>query len=102
MRYAVPGTVLLAVTSLYGRMSSSNELVAIKSLGISPMAVLWPMLALATLISFGTVWLNDIAVSWGRIGMRRVVFESFEEIVYRRLESQRTFAARHVDHRAGR
>ena len=93
MVYAVPLAVLFAVTSLYGRMASSNELVAIKSLGISPMAVLWPMLVLATLISIGTVWLNDIAVSWGQTGMRRVVIESLEDIVYRRLESQRTFSA---------
>lgn len=93
MRYAVPGTVLLAVTSLYGRMAASNELVAIKSLGISPMAVIWPMLAMATLISFGTVWLNDIAVSWGRLGMQRVVLESLEEIVYGQLKSRRTFSA---------
>lgn len=93
MRFAVPGAVLLAVTTLYGRMAASNEIVALKSLGISPMSILWPMIALAALVSFGTVWLNDFAVSWGRIGMQRVVLESLEEIVYGRLKSHRTFSA---------
>ena len=34
MQFAVPGTMLLATTTIYGRMSSSNEVVAVKSLGI--------------------------------------------------------------------
>ena len=37
MQFAVPGTMLLATTSVYGRMASYNEIVAIKALGISPM-----------------------------------------------------------------
>ena len=44
MQFAVPGTMLLATTSVYGRMASYNEIVAIKSLGISPMALIWPTL----------------------------------------------------------
>ncbi|HEX5472395.1 MAG TPA: LptF/LptG family permease, partial [Lacipirellulaceae bacterium] len=32
MQFAVPGTMLLATTSIYGRMASYNEIVAIKSL----------------------------------------------------------------------
>src|SRR3990172_1706696 len=67
MQFAVPGTMLLATTYVYGRMSSYNEIVAIKSLGISPMAVIWPTLILATLVSFVAVVLNDVAVSWGRL-----------------------------------
>src|SRR6185437_6154844 len=42
LRYTIPATLLFAASSVYGRMSGSNEVVAIKSLGISPMAVLWP------------------------------------------------------------
>src|ERR1700733_8725652 len=44
MQFAVPGTMLLATTSVYGRMSSYNEIVAIKALGISPMVLVWPTL----------------------------------------------------------
>ncbi len=65
MQFAVPGTMLLATTSVYGRIASSNEIVAVKSLGISPMAMVWPTLILATVVSMGAVVLNDVAVSWG-------------------------------------
>src|SRR5687767_2528819 len=40
--FAVPGTTLFAVSVVYGRMSSSNEIVAVKSVGIHPLELLWP------------------------------------------------------------
>jgi len=92
MRFAVPGAMLLATTGVYGRIASSNEIVAIKSLGISPMVMLWPTLIFATLVSFSAVLLNDVAVSWGRDGVQRVLLASLEEIVYGRLRTTRSFA----------
>jgi lipopolysaccharide export system permease protein len=92
--FAVPGTLLFAACSVYGRMAAFNEVTAVKSAGISPMVLFWPTFVLAVLLSLGTVWLNDLAVSWGRSGMRRVVIESVEEIAYARLAQQRSFATR--------
>ncbi|HEY3391213.1 MAG TPA: LptF/LptG family permease [Lacipirellulaceae bacterium] len=91
MQFAVPGTMLLATTSVYGRIASYNEFVAIKSLGISPMVLVWPTLIVATLMSFIGVVLNDIAVSWGRLGAARVALECIEEIAYRQLEMRHSF-----------
>ncbi len=92
MQFAVPGTMLLATTSVYGRIASSNEIVAVKSLGISPMVMVLPTLILATLVSFSAVVLNDVAVSWGRGGVQRVILESLEEIVYGRLKTTRSYS----------
>jgi lipopolysaccharide export system permease protein len=89
MQFAVPGTMLLAVTYVYGRMASYNEIVAIKALGISPMALIWPTFVLATLVSFSAVVLNDIAVSWGRLGVQRVFLSSIEEVTYGQLRLKR-------------
>ncbi len=91
LMFAIPGTILFAVSMVYGRMSAFNELVALKSLGISPMAVVWPALALATLLSFWTVWLNDLAMNWGYYGVQQVVVDSAEEIAYSVLRTQKTF-----------
>jgi lipopolysaccharide export system permease protein len=91
MQFAVPGTMLLAVTYVYGRMASYNEVVAIKSLGISPMVVIWPTFVLATLVSFGAVVLNDVAVSWGRLGVQRVFLASIEEVTYGQLRMRHTY-----------
>jgi len=82
LRISVPVTMLLATTAVYGNMAGSNEVVAAKSLGISPMTFLWPALFIACLLSLVSVWLNDVAVSWGRAGARRVIVESIEPIIY--------------------
>src|SRR5438874_9348498 len=91
MQFAVPGTMLLATTSIYGRMASYNEIVAIKSLGISPMVLIWPSIVLAILVSFAAVIINDVAVSWGMMGQQRVVLASMEEIVYRQLANEQEY-----------
>jgi lipopolysaccharide export system permease protein len=91
LQFAVPASMLLATTSVFGRMASYNEIVAIKSLGISPMVVVWPAAVLATLVSFVAVVMNDVAVSWGKAGMERVALESFEEVAYRQLNIHGSF-----------
>ena len=91
LRFAIPGTILFATCSLYGRMASDNEILAIKSLGISPMVVIWPALTVGFMISLAAVWLNDIAVTWGRHGINRVVLQSVEEIAYGMLRSQHSY-----------
>jgi lipopolysaccharide export system permease protein len=92
MQFAVPGALLLATTSVYGRVSSSNEIVAVKSLGITPMVMIWPIIILSCLVSLGAVVLNDLAVSWGRGGVERVILESLEEIAYAKLRSAHSFS----------
>jgi lipopolysaccharide export system permease protein len=72
-------------------MSAFNEIVALKALGISAMAAIWPALGLATILSFTTVWLNDLAVSWGYHGIQRVVIDSIEDIAYSVLRTQKTY-----------
>ena len=92
LRFAVPATVLFAVCSVYGRMSAANEIVALKSLGISPAVVVNPALIFGFLISLVGVWLNDLAVSWGQQGIQRVVVASVEEIAYGMLRAHNTYA----------
>jgi lipopolysaccharide export system permease protein len=89
--FAVPGTILFAVSNVYGRMSALNEITALKSLGLSPMVVLWPALLFSVLLSFTTVWLNDLAMSWGYHGVQRVVVDSLEDIAYGMLRTNKTF-----------
>ncbi len=96
MRFAVPGTMLFAVASVFGRMSASNEVIALKAAGISPMAIIWPAAGLAIVVSFVSVWLNDVAVSWGRDGVRRVVVDSVEQIIYGRLRQQRSYSTSQI------
>ena len=93
LRVAVPVTLLLACTTVFARMAGANEIVAVKALGISPMVLLWPVFVLSFLLSLVTVWLNDIAVSWGRSGIQRIAIEAVEEIAYSMLQSQRRYSS---------
>jgi lipopolysaccharide export system permease protein len=93
LQFAVPATTLFAACSVFGRLASSNEVVAVKASGISPLALLLPAWVLAFLLSLCEVWLNDLAVSWGRDSITRLVVESVEEIAYSHLEQTRSFSS---------
>jgi lipopolysaccharide export system permease protein len=92
LRVTVPMTLLLACTTVFSRISGANEVVAIKAMGISPMVLLWPVFIFAFMTSLVTVWLNDLADSWGRSNIQRVVIEAVEEIAYSMLQSQRRYS----------
>ena len=92
LRVTVPMTLLLACTTVFSRISGANEVVAIKAMGISPMVLLWPVFIFAFMMSLATVWLNDLADSWGRSNIQRVVIEAVEEIAYSMLQSQRRYS----------
>jgi lipopolysaccharide export system permease protein len=93
LQFSVPGTVLFATCVVFGRLSSGNELTALKSLGISPLRVLLPVYILAFLLSLCSVWLNDLAVSWGDLQMRRIMIASLEDVVYGVLKSGGAYRA---------
>ncbi|PQO43285.1 LptF/LptG family permease [Blastopirellula marina] len=93
LRYSIPGTILFASCSVYGRLASGNELAALKASGVSPLAALWPGYAIALVLSIFCVWLNDVGVSWGSQGVRRVLVQSFEEIAYGMLRTHKSFSS---------
>ncbi|MCL2347786.1 MAG: LptF/LptG family permease [Planctomycetaceae bacterium] len=92
LRFSIPMTLLLAATVSFSRMAGSNEIVATKSLGISPWRLLWPVWILALIFSFVCVWLNDFAVTWGRSGLTQVVFLSLEDVIYSKLQTDGSYS----------
>jgi len=78
----LPVAMLFAVSCVFGRMTGMNEIVAIKSLGISPMALVWPVLVLASFLSLGTIWMYEIAATWCRPSVKQLLYDSAEEIAY--------------------
>ncbi len=91
LQYSVPATLLFSVCCVYGRISADNEIVALKSAGLSPFRIIYPVLALGLIISIPSVWLNDMAMSWGKPGIDRVVLRSVEEVVYSMLRTHRSY-----------
>jgi lipopolysaccharide export system permease protein len=82
MCITIPVSLLLAVSIVYGRMTGTNEVLALKSLGVNPMAIIWPAIVFAFLLSLGTIWLQEIAATWCRPRVTQVAAESIEEIAY--------------------
>lgn len=89
LRYSIPMTLLLGTTIFFARMSTSNEILALKSLGVSPWRVVWPVLVFAVVISLFSVFLNDLAVSWGRKGVTRIIAGASEQILFNRLKKDK-------------
>jgi lipopolysaccharide export system permease protein len=56
---AVPMAVLVAILMAFGRLASDNEITACKACGISFYRLLFPMLAVATLLTLVMIWFND-------------------------------------------
>jgi lipopolysaccharide export system permease protein len=92
LQFALPATLLFAVASVYGRVAADNEVVAIKAAGVPPVRIIAPTMIVGFLFSPLAVWLNDLAVSWGRPGISRVIVQKFEEVVYRHLQTEGSFS----------
>lgn len=88
----LPVATLLACSLFYAKMAGSNELIALKSLGIAPWRVFLPVWILTVLLSLLAVWCNDLAISWGRREMSRVAFEGTEAMILGRLASEHRFS----------
>jgi lipopolysaccharide export system permease protein len=86
----IPVAMLFSVSFVFGRMTGSNEIVAIKSLGINPMALVWPVVVLSGFLSLGTVLMYEIAATWCRPSVERIACQSIEEIVYGVLQKEKS------------
>jgi lipopolysaccharide export system permease protein len=87
----IPVAMLYSVSSVFGRMTGFNEVMALKSLGVSPMAVVWPVLVVSAFLSLGTVWMYEVAATRCRPAIDRTAGESVEEILYGMLRSAKSY-----------
>jgi lipopolysaccharide export system permease protein len=93
LQFAFPATALFSVCCVYGRMAADGEVATVKASGISPLKLLQPAIVFAALMSPAAVYVSDLAVSWGRPGVNRVVMMSIEDIAYRVLRSEQTYTS---------
>ena len=93
LRISVPATLLFATTTFFARMSAANEIIALKSLGISPWTIFWPVIMLSFAISLITIWLNEFSLTWGKDKMSQILVAGAEEIIYNNLRTNRSMSA---------
>ena len=96
LMFAMPATCLFSVCVVFGRMASDNEIIAIKSLGLNQSVIVLPVLAITFLVSLGAVWINDVSYAWSYWGIKQVVLESSDKILYGVLKDQGSFKMNNV------
>lgn len=87
----IPIAALLAVTTFFSRMGGNNEIIALKSIGIAPLRVLYPIWTLMFFISIFSIWCNDLSTSWTRKQIDRVLLEGVESMLLSQLRTEKSF-----------
>ena len=83
--YTIPVSLLFAATVVYGRLAGDNEIIAIKTAGLSVWTVLMPILILAGALS---LWLLYVSGGWiprCTHNAKLVLFKDTEDMFYKLL-----------------
>jgi lipopolysaccharide export system permease protein len=88
--YALPISVLVAILMSLGRLSSDNEIIAIRASGINLFKFILPLIIVGFILSLGLVIFNDQAASYAHFAYRKTLIDigvknptaAFEEGVF--------------------
>jgi lipopolysaccharide export system permease protein len=89
--YTIPVSLLFAATVVYGRLAGDNEIIAVKTAGLSVWMVLYPTLTLAAALS---LWLLYVSGGWipdCNHNAKLVLFKDVEDMFYKLLARDREF-----------
>ena len=89
--YTVPVALLFAVSVVYGRMGSDNEVIAVKAAGLGAMTVLLPSLSLGLAVSGAMIWASNDVIPRINHEAKSRVFKSIESVFFMFLKRDREF-----------
>lgn len=89
--YTAPVALLFAVTVVYGRVSSDNEVLAIKASGQGAMTVMVPTFLFGAILSGGLIWLSNDLIPTATHEAKKALMSNMEEHFYRILKLNRSF-----------
>jgi lipopolysaccharide export system permease protein len=89
--YTIPVSLLFAVTVVYGRLAGDNEIIAVKTAGLSVMSVLWPTIFLASALSALLYHLSNGWIPTCTHEAKMVLFKDLEDTFYKLLKRDREF-----------
>lgn len=87
--YTIPVSLLFAVTVVYGRLASDNEIVAVKTAGLSTMFVLRPAIILGTILSIILLYLSYSPIPIANHKAKMIVLADMEDTFYKVLKKDR-------------
>jgi len=89
--YTIPVSLLFSVTVVYGRLAADNEIVAVKTAGVSAFAVLLPSISLGFFLSILMIYLSYAPIPRANHNAKLIMFRNLEEIFYRCLKNEHEF-----------
>jgi lipopolysaccharide export system permease protein len=92
--FAIPASLLLTVSLVYGRLAGDQEITAAKSAGINVLTLLWPSFFLGGVLSVLSLVLSDQAIPWATRNIERTIVTAMEDIILDRLRTERQFSDR--------
>ena len=75
LTYTLPIATLVAVLLSLGRLSSDNELIAIRASGISVFKIIFPILVVSIILSLILVLFNDRVIPYAHFATRKTLME---------------------------
>lgn len=89
--YTVPVALLFAVSVVYGRMASDNEIVAIKTAGLSAVTALMPTWILGGVLTSALLYASSDAIPRATHAFRLILFQDLEDMLYKVLKKEGKF-----------
>jgi lipopolysaccharide export system permease protein len=89
--YTIPVSLLFAVTVVYGRLAGDNEIIAVKTAGLSVGTVLWPTVFFAAGLSALLFHLSNGWIPSCTHRAKMVLFKDLEDTFYKLLKRDREF-----------
>jgi lipopolysaccharide export system permease protein len=89
--YTIPVSLLFAVTVVYGRLAADNEVIAVKTAGLSAWTVLWPALLIGGTTSGLLLYLSHGPIPRANNQAKLTVFKNMEDTFYKVLKKEREF-----------
>lgn len=89
--YTAPLALLFAVSVVYGRIASDNEIIAAKASGLGIMTMLWPSFLVGGVLSVGLLVLTQDLVPRTNFNLKNALIRNIEDMFYRVLKQEREF-----------
>ena len=79
MVYVLPIAFLTSTILVFGRLSADQELTAMRASGISLVSIIYPVIIMSLLFSFGCAWVNLDLGPKGRVAFKKLLFEAGQQ-----------------------
>ena len=87
--YTIPVSLLFAATVVYGRLAGDNEVIAVKTAGLSAMVLIWPSIFLALALSLSLNYLSATLIPEATAAGKKVIYQNLEDFFYKKLKKDK-------------